>query len=227
MKICGFRYDKETKIINGLVFYKENLEDGTIEYFNDEVSEKECVFKTTTDKVDLIGEVINILNEPEELVYLESNTLDNSIYDILAKRIKYDSKGHLSNLLDSEVIDLEGLESINLDINLFNKIKNKPHKLISLEIKDFYTIEDIDSFAEYDSIPVNEYDVRKILDENSKTLANTKVQLMQSQAISQNLSRELAKSKLENMKVNSINNTLAKELASMKIELMELKKGGN
>lgn len=44
MKICGFRYDKETKIINGLVFYEENLEDGTIEYINDEVSEKECVF---------------------------------------------------------------------------------------------------------------------------------------------------------------------------------------
>lgn len=227
MKICGFRYDKETKIINGLVFYKENLEDGTIEYFNDEVSEKECVFKTTTDKVDLIGEVINILNEPEELVYLESNTLDNSMYDILAKRIKYDSKGHLSNLLDSEVIDLEGLESINVDINLFNKIKNKPHKLVSLEIKDFYTIEDIDSFVEYDIIPVNEYDVRKILDENSKTLANTKIQLIQYQDISQNLSRELAKSKLENMKVNGINNKLAKELAAMKIELMELKKGGN
>ncbi|ELU5587501.1 hypothetical protein SCB17_001933 [Clostridium perfringens] len=206
MKICGFRYDKETKIINGLVFYKENLEDGTIEYFNDEVSEKECVFKANIDKVGLIEEIINILNEPEELVYLESNTLDNSIYDILAKRIKYDSKGHLSNLLDSEVIDLEGLESINLDINLFNKIKNKPHKLVSLEIKDFYTSEDIDSFVEYDIIPVNEYDVRKILDENSKTLA---------------------KSKLENMKVNGINNKLAKEIAAMKIELMELKKGGN
>lgn len=227
MKICGFRYDKETKIINGLVFYKENLEDGTIEYFNDEVSENECVFKATIDKVGLIEEIINILNEPEELVYLESNTLDNSIYDILAKRIKYDSKGHLSNLLDSEVIDLEGLESINLDINLFNKIKNKPHKLVSLEIKDFYTIEDIDSFVEYDIIPVNEYDVRKILDENSKTLANTKIQLIQYQDISQNLSRELAKSKLENMKVNGINNKLAKEIAAMKIELMELKKGGN
>ncbi|MGU8433806.1 hypothetical protein ACV3R5_10650 [Clostridium perfringens] len=206
MKICGFRYDKETKIINGLVFYKENLEDGTMEYFNDEVSEKEFVFKANIDKVGLIEEIINILNEPEELVYLESNTLDNSIYDILAKRIKYDSKGHLSNLLDSEVIDLEGLESINLDINLFNKIKNKPHKLVSLEIKDFYTSEDIDSFVEYDIIPVNEYDVRKILDENSKTLA---------------------KSKLENMKVNGINNKLAKEIAAMKIELMELKKGGN
>ncbi len=206
MKICGFRYDKETKIINGLVFYKENLEDGTMEYFNDEVSEKEFVFKANIDKVGLIEEIINILNEPEELVYLESNTLDNSIYDILAKRIKYDSKDHLSNLLDSEVIDLEGLESINLDINLFNKIKNKPHKLVSLEIKDFYTSEDIDSFVEYDIIPVNEYDVRKILDENSKTLA---------------------KSKLENIKVNGINNKLAKEIAAMKIELMELKKGGN
>lgn len=227
MKIIGFTYDKETKIIKDLVFYKENLEDGTIEYFNDEVSGKECIFKATIDKVDLIGEIINILNEPEELVYLESNVLNNSIADILAKRIRYNSEGHLSNLLDSEVIDLEGLEIINLDINLFNKIKNKPHKLVNLEIKDVYTIEDIDSFAEYDSIPVNEYDVRKILDENSKTLASTKVQLMQSQAISQNLSKELAKSKLENMQIKGVNNMLAKELAAIKIELMELKKGGN
>lgn len=227
MKIIGFRYNKETKIIKDLVFYKENLEDGTIEYFNDEVSERECIFKATIDKVDLIGEVINLLNEPEELVYLESNVLSNNIADILAKRIRYDSKGHLSNLLDSEVIDLEGLESINLDINLFNKIKNKPHKLVNLEIKDIYTIEDIDSFIEYESIPINQYDVKKILDENSKTLANTKVQLMQSQVISQNLSKELAKSKVENMQIKGINNMVAKELAAMKIELMELKKGGN
>ena len=130
MNIIGFKYDKETKIIKELIFFKENIEDRTIEYINDDIDETESIFKTTIDKVDLIKELIDFINEPEELVYLANKKMVAGIGDIVAKKIYYDAEGHLSNLSGSEVIDLEGLKSINIYIGLFNKIKNKPHKIV-------------------------------------------------------------------------------------------------
>lgn len=206
MNIIGFKYDKETKIIKELVFFKENIEDGTIEYINDEIDETENIFKTTIDKVDLIKELIDFLNEPEELVYLPNKKMVAGVGDIVAKKIYYDSEGHLSNLNGSEVIDLEGLKSINVYRGLFNKIKNKPHKIDLNKVKskrsNFYDLKDIDSFIEYSPREIENLDVNKILDKTSKALADTKIQLMQQQGF---------------------NNTLISEIANLKIELMQMK----
>lgn len=206
MNIIGFKYDKETKIIKELVFFKENIEDGTIEYINDDIDETENIFKTTIDKVDLIKELIDFLNEPEELVYLPNKKMVAGVGDIVAKKIYYDSEGHLSNLNGSEVIDLEGLKSINVYRGLFNKIKNKPHKIDLNKVKskrsNFYDLKDIDSFIEYSPREIENLDVNKILDKTSKALADTKIQLMQQQGF---------------------NNTLISEIANLKIELMQMK----
>lgn len=206
MNIIGFKYDKKTKIIKELVFFKENIEDGTVEYINDAINETEGIFKTTIDKIDLIRELIDVLNEPEELVYLPNKKMISGIGDIVAKKIYYDSEGHLSNLNNSEVIDLEGLESINIYIGLFNKIKNKPHKIDLNKVKskrsNFYDLKDIDSFIEYGPREIENLDINKVLDKTSKTLADTKIQLMQQQGF---------------------NNTLISEIANLKIELMKMK----
>ncbi|BDU83489.1 hypothetical protein [Clostridium perfringens] len=208
MNIIGFKYDKETKIIKELVFFKENIEDGTIDYINDEINETESIFKTTIDKVDLIKGLIDFLNEPEELVYLPNKKMVAGIGDIVAKKIYYDGEGHLSNLNGSEVIDLEGLKSINVYIGLFNKIKNKPHKIDLNKVKskrsNFYDLKDIDSFIEYGPREIENLDVNKVLDKTSKALADTKIQLMQQQGF---------------------NNTLISEIANLKIELMQVKGG--
>ena len=208
MNIIGFKYDKETKIIKELVFFKENIEDGTIDYINDEINETESIFKTTIDKVDLIKGLIDFLNEPEELVYLPNKKMVAGIGDIVAKKIYYDGEGHLSNLNGSEVIDLEGLKSINVYIGSFNKIKNKPHKIDLNKVKskrsNFYDLKDIDSFIEYGPREIENLDVNKVLDKTSKALADTKIQLMQQQGF---------------------NNTLISEIANLKIELMQVKGG--
>lgn len=197
MKIVGFKYDKESKIVKSLIFY-----DGE-RFINNDDTSLENVFIASEDKYDIMQELFNIINDPEELVYLES-ILNINLNEIVAKKIYYDEKGHLSNLNGSEVIDLDGLENINLSLDLFKQIENKPHKLNLKKTKEsnFYGLNDIALFTEYNPLEIENLNLDDVLNETNKSLAETKIELMEQK---------------------NINNELISEIANLKVELMQMK----
>ncbi|XZM32768.1 hypothetical protein ACSXAY_12685 [Clostridium perfringens] len=199
MKIVGFKYDKESKIVTSLIFKEEE------KFINNDETSLENVFIANENRYDIMQELFNIINEPEELICLESS-LNISLNEILAKKIYYDKKGHLSNLNKSEVIDIEGLESINVSLDLFKKIKDKPHKLNLKKTKEnnFYGLNDISLFIEYNPLDVETLNLDEVINKTNKSLAETKIELMEQK---------------------NINNELISEIANLKIELMQVKGG--
>ncbi|EDT16383.1 hypothetical protein [Clostridium perfringens] len=199
MKIVGFKYNKETKIVTSLIFKDKE------KFINNDETSLENVFIANENQYDIMQELFNIINDPEELIYLESS-LNISLNEILAKKIYYDKKGHLSNLNKSEVIDIEGLESINVSLDLFKQIEDKPHKLNLKKTKEnnFYGLNDISLFIEYNPLDVETLNLDEVINKTNKSLAETKIELMEQK---------------------NINNELISEIANLKIELMQVKGG--
>ena len=200
MKIVGFKYNNETKIVKSLIFKDKE------KFINNDETTLENSFIVNENKYDIIQELFDIINDPEELIYLESN-LNISLNDILAKKIYYDKKGHLSNLNKSEVIDIDGLESIKVSLDLFKKIEDKPHKLNLKQIKEnnFYGLNDIGLFTEYNPLEIENLNLDDLLNETNKSLAEAKIELMEQKKVNNELISEIANLKIELMKIKGEN----------------------
>ena len=195
MRIVGFRYDQTGKV-HDMVFYNDDDQ----KYINCSTTEDLNVFVNKDNKE--IEKILEYLNCPEEVYYIQEKNLNDKIEDILSLRVYYNSEGHLSSVQDSEVIDLDGLDHIQVSPDLFKAIKNKPRRLDKANIDGrVYTLEDQSLFVTYDPVPIQALDLGTLVRNNATALAMTKVELM---------------------KANAITSMLIKEIASMKVQLMEL-----
>lgn len=197
MRIVGFRYD-HTGRVHDMVFYSDDDQ----KYINCSTTEDLNVFVNKDNKE--IEKILEYLNCPEEVYYIQETNLSDKIEDILSLRVYYNSEGHLSSVQDSEVIDLEGLDHIQVSPDLFKVIKDKPRRLDKANIDGrVYTIEDKNLFIAYDPVPIQALDLGTLVRNNANALAMTKVELMKSNAVTSMLVQEIASMKVQLMKLTN------------------------
>lgn len=186
MRIVGFKYKKSIKVIESLIFKDDKG------FINDNETDTEGVYIADKSEYVIMEDLLNLINEPEELIYLETK-LNLNLSDIIAKKIYVNEFGHLSNMHGTEVIDLDNLKFIKINLDLFNKIKSNPTR-INLKNIDFnktYGTADIELFESYDKQEINEINLEELVKLSLDAVAETKLENMKLKESIANLNKKI------------------------------------